>query len=219
LVLLPPFNPVQAQTNLGQDYLCQWNADLHFFQYYHWRWSELPLKVYIPALPSKLKPKNKENYPALVKQAFLNWSAQFPALKFEWVNQAQKAQILVQWQEKYPESETAWGKAALPQPFLAKQSQPRIQHQSTLQLAIKASERSVMNPASVYFTQEEILAVSTHAIGHALGLMHSGNPDDLMYHAFYARFDGSWKISPADLASLERLFNLPEDLEISPCNG
>jgi predicted Zn-dependent protease len=213
-----PIAKAQAYKALGQDYLCYQKQDLYFYKYNRWYADEFPLKVYIPPVPQAYGAKNQAMYIPLVQEAFLNWSKAFPFLRFQWVNNPKLAQIKVQWQEKYPESENTWGKAAYPSPYMHPKKH-KIQHTSTLYLAIKAQNGTALAPGEALFSAEELQAIATHEVGHALGLGHSGYADDLMYHAMYARFDGTWQISPRDLASVQRLYDLPEDLEISPCNG
>lgn len=203
----------------GDDYLCTWKADLKFFKYYHWYAYEFPLRVYIPPIPPFFAVSHPERYLQQVQQAFLNWSAVLPLLRFVWVQDPRQAQIQVQWQEKFPESESTWGRAALPTPYLSKEKKPRIRHKSTLFLALKAQNGTGFMPGETQFSPEEFLAIATHEAGHALGLLHSNAPDDLMYHALFAHFDGKWEISQRDKASIIRLYSLPEELEISPCNG
>jgi predicted Zn-dependent protease len=203
----------------GEDYLCQWKGDLQFYRYYHWYRHEFPLKVYIPPVPEQWVSSHENNYPQLVQEAFLNWAEVYPELTFNWTQKPAEAQIQIVWQEHFPESEKTWGRAALPTPFIRKGAPARINHKSTLFLALKAQPGSALTPGKVLFSGAEFLAIATHEAGHALGLMHSNNPDDIMYHAIYARFDGQWRISPADAASVQRLYSLPENLEMSPCNG
>lgn len=213
------FSVQPSQAAPSDDYLCAWKVDLKFFKYYHWYAYEFPLRVYIPPVPESLGAANPELYPRLVQQAFMNWNTVLPLLKFVWIQEPRKAQIQVQWQEKFPESETTWGRATLPIPYLSKEHKPRIRHKSVLYLALKAQDGTGLMPGEAQFSADEFLAIATHEAGHALGLLHSNIPDDLMYHAMFAHFDGKREISQRDRASIERLYSLPEKLEISPCNG
>jgi hypothetical protein len=57
---------------------------------------------------------------------------------------------------------------------------------------------------------DRVAAVAAHEMGHALGLGHSGDPDDLMFPS--ARRGPS--LSPRDVAAVDRLYDLPNGAEV-----
>ena len=53
-----------------------------------------------------------------------------------------------------------------------------------------------------------VRAVASHEMGHALGLMHSDSPDDIMYFQL-AKDASKSRVSERDLATVEALYALP----------
>lgn len=209
--------PVFAYIPPGDHYLCDYPQDIKFYRYFRWTPEEFPIRVYIPQ--PQFKTDHPEMYVPLVQQAFLSWSSYLPAISFTWVASPEEAQIKVTWQEKFPDSESTWGQAMYPNPYF--DTQRKLKHKSEIQLALRAQEGTTLiagqNP---FFVKDELLAIATHEVGHSLGLPHSKNRDDLM-SAYIFRFsaESRWGITQRDIDTLKRLYSLPADLKISPCNG
>lgn len=207
-------SPAQAYTPPGDHYLCDFPAPLERYRYFRWYPEEFPLKVYVP--PVHIASPNPGLYLPLVQQAFMAWAQHFPALRFVFVNTPADAHIKVKWVEHFPESEGTWGQALFPQP-----QPPRYKtHRSEVHLALRAQQGSAIGTDSPFFSQEELMAIAVHEVGHALGLPHSKNPEDIMTpYIFRLTAQSQWRISSRDLNTLAYLYRLPRNLKIPPCNG
>lgn len=211
-LILPP---AMAQT--GQDYLCDQPMGVDFYQFFRWQAYEMPLKVYIPSPGRDLNVENPGMYVPIVKQAFQAWMQVEPKLQVTYVNDPAQAQIVVKWRSKF-EHESAWGKAMLPNPYQGRNG--KIYHRSVIHLAVRAQEGTGLTPGEPLFSAEELQAIAIHEAGHALGLPHSNNREDIMTgHIFRLTADYEWKVSPRDAATLRRIFAFPAQIEIPPCNG
>lgn len=216
LTVLPAPQAAQAQNQ--QHYLCDFPvSDPLRYQDFRWLPKELPVKVYIPPVP--FQTPNPNMYIPLVQQAFNSWTAVAPALRFSFVDDPNQAQIDVVWHEHFPENEGTWGQAYFPLPIYSRNKQRELLgHVSQLHLAIKAQPGSGMGTGAILFSHEELLAVSTHEVGHALGLPHSRNPDDLMSpYIFKFSATSKWGISQRDINTLYALYGLPKKLTKHPC--
>lgn len=206
--------PVQAYIPPDSHYLCDFPQNINVYKYQRWYPEELPIKVYIPPLRIQLP----HNYYALAQQAFLNWSARVPQFQFQWVNDPKAAQIQVDWEAHFPESESAWGKALFPMP--RRMEDGSIKHFSVVKLALKSQQGTGLTGESAFFSPSEFSAIATHEAGHALGLPHSKNREDLMT-PYLNRLTAShqWRITQQDVSTLLYLYSLPRDLKVPPCNG
>lgn len=206
--------PTQAYTPTDDHYLCDFPDGLARYRYFRWYPEEFPLKIYVPPVP--FEAPDPAAYVSLVQRAFMAWSQPFPALRFAFVNSPAEAQIKVKWVEHFPESEGIWGQALYPVP-----QPPRYQtHQSEVHLALRAQQGTAVGTGSPFFSQEELMAIAIHEVGHALGLPHSKNPEDIMTpYIFRLTAQSRWQISPRDLNTLAYLYRLPRNLKIPPCNG
>lgn len=210
MTLLPA--ETSAQSN---HYLCDFPfQELRNYQERRWLPSELPIKVYIPPVPYVTP--NPKIYIPLVQQAFLSWTKVAPALRFSFVDQPDQAQIKIDWKEHFPEDERAWGRANYPIPQYNR-SRQLTSHRSTIFLAIKAQPGTGMALRATLFSYDELLAVATHEVGHALGLTHSKNPNDIMSQYIYKYFaESKWAISQRDINTLYILYGLPKQLKAHP---
>lgn len=208
--------PAQAYIPQDDQYLCDFPESLKVYRYWRWFPEELPLKVYLPNPP--FKTEQPEMYQGLVQQAFLSWTAVAPAFRFQWVANPKDAQIKVVWFEHFPDSENMWGEASLPLPYLTAENQ--VRHKSEVHLAVQAQEGTGLTAGHPFFGHDELLAIAIHEVGHALGLPHSKSSDDIMsQYLFRLSAQNQWQITTRDAATLRRLYSLPRNLKISPCNG
>ena len=214
--LLSASQTVLAYTPPGDDYLCDEPMELKFYQYIRWQPYELPLKVYVPPIPYKMQQPGM--YMQVLHQAFGSWTQVIPQFNFQFVDSPAKAQIQIKWVEHFPESEAMWGETMLPTPYF--DAQNKLRHRSEIRLALRAQKGTGLGTDSPFFSAEELSAIATHEIGHALGLLHSDNPDDIMTsYLFRLTSQSKWAITPRDAATLRRLYTLPARVEIPPCNG
>lgn len=210
--LLPAPTPAQSS-----HYLCDF-PESNPLRYQDFRWlpNELPIKVYLPPVP--YASSNPGMYIPLVQRAFNSWTEVAPALRFSFVDDPKQARIRVIWHEHFPENEGQWGWAYFPLPVYNRQREV-TGHSSQLNLAIKAQPGTGMGIGAILFSYDELLAITTHEVGHALGLPHSGNEDDLMSpYIFKFSADSKWGISQRDVNTLYALYGLPKKLKVHPCS-
>ncbi len=207
-----------AYSPIDDHYLCDYPQDIQHYRYYRWAPEELPISVYISALPAIASSNPQANYRLWAQQAFAIWSQKVPEIKFAFVDQPQLAKITVKWVEHFPESESVWGKSIYPKPSKVAGG---VAHHSEVHLALKAQRGTTLVPGQEpWFSQDELAAIAAHEVGHALGLPHSKDPDDLMTpYLFRLTANSHWGVSQRDQNTLKRLYHLPLDLKISPCNG
>lgn len=208
--------PVRAYIPMDDHYLCDFPQPLNVYRYFRWYPQELPLRVYIPE--PDFGQNQQLSYRQLVASAFMRWQEKVPTFKFVMVPQPEAADIRVIWHEHFPESESAWGKAMFPTPYRTPEG---IRHRSQIHLAVRPQAGTgLTSDSQSLFNADELLAIATHEVGHALGLPHSRNRDDIMSsHIYRLVASYQWEITPRDVATLVRLYTLPWELEIPPCNG
>lgn len=211
LVLIGAVLPARA----ADDYLCDFKKPLKFYQYLHWQPYEFPINVYISDIPTKLTVDDRGMYKEVVEEAFERWSSESSMLEFNFVSNPRKANIRVTWRN-YFESESRWGEALYPRPF---QRGKKLYHESEIHLALRAQPGTAsFSNKAVLFSRDELLALATHEVGHAIGLPHSKNPDDIMSpRIFRLSTANDWSITSRDIATLERLYSITLKTKKSPC--
>lgn len=205
--------PVMA---LSEDYMCAGGHTKNSLQMVRWLPEEFPITVYIP--PVQFKDTNSETYASWVRASFAAWTQHLPGLRFKYVNRPEEASMRIQWHEAFAQEDPAWGKATLPQAYIDPKTR-KIRHQSTLFLATKAQIGTGFSSTKpIPFSQQEFVAITTHEVGHALGLLHSDSEGDLMYPAIM-RFTAAsqWGLSQRDILTLKRIYALPRQIKQNPC--
>ncbi len=200
----------------GDHYLCDFPERMERYRYLRWYPEEFPLKIYVPFVPPAFGVENPGMYGAIVQRAFGAWSQRLPGLRFSYTNNPQDAHIRIKWVNYFPESEGTWGQALLPVP----QRPDYKTHKSEVHLAVRAQKGSGMGPGAPLFSYDELMSIAVHEVGHALGLPHSRDPEDIMTpYVFRLTANSQWKITQRDLNTLIYLYRLPRNLKTPPCNG
>jgi hypothetical protein len=152
------------------------------------RWSdhvERPLTVWIDS--SETISGAQAAFPAAVRQAFAQWGATGIPLRFAFVASPKGADVRVRWTDhlEHKTGSTTW----------------RTDHNGWLSggditLATHISDGEVLDARGMR-------AIALHEVGHALGMAHSTNPQDIM--APLVHVDG---LSSADRSTIKLLYSL-----------
>jgi len=190
------------------DYLCS-NVNptiLTNGRFLRWAKDDFPIKVYIP-LPPKEITNEGNKYIKLVEKGMRKWSEQYPDIVFEFASAADEANITIKWHD-YFKDQKVWGYAYLPN-----YNSKKDKRETSINLAIRAQPgTATFSNEAVKFGDDELMAIITHETGHALGLGHSPDKEDIMTVSFHSVFpEFQWKITKRDLETLKKLYSLPDD--------
>jgi hypothetical protein len=153
------------------------------------------LRVFLEESPDL--PGWRSELPGIVRRAMSAWQEVYPELRFETILTRDRVDIDVRWIERFDIERTG-------QTDLQFLSTGDVQH-ATVLLALQNHEEQALSA-------EGLLVVAMHEFGHALGLPHSTNPNDVMYPETRTS-----RISPRDRATLVLLYALaPGSLRIEP---
>ena len=149
-----------------------------------YRWKSFPVTVYIESHPKK----------ATVKQAFSTWQSLTRIAKFQYVN-TENADIVVKFVATPDREKTSR------EPHLAGYTNyswngPYLNHATITIL-------STVPGSTVQASDKYVYMVALHEIGHALGLPHSKNSNDVMYYLYSTQL----LISPNDVNAFKALYS------------
>lgn len=197
---------IELTDDPDNNYLCNPKESSKFMR---WEKEDLPLKVYIPKLPEKLKEGASVDYVSASKKAFNRWAEVAPEIiTIQYVSSPDKANIFLQWNEYFKDS--AWGVSTYP--HYDEKLKKRV---STIFLSTKAQPGSALfSVDAVNFGEDEFIKIAIHEFGHTLGLNHSYDQFkniDIMQPVFNLfKID----ISDRDLNTLKKLYSFSPNAKV-----
>lgn len=212
--------PLAAKEPPLPHYLCAEKRSLRTLLLERWAPHEFPIKVHLPEPPAHLVPVPAIQYRA-VQEAFRRWQQAWPRLQIQYVSSPAKDGMRFNWSTHiYRDKAGRWGEAYLPQVFFTPERQ--VRHWSEINLALRAHPGSAFRTSEpVLLSEREMRDLAIHEIGHALGLPHSDDGNDVMgggNHFLITELDGR-NISRRDVATLELLYSMPYSQKQHPCTG
>jgi hypothetical protein len=200
-------------------YLCAEKRAFKKILLERWGPHEFPLKIYLPT-PTGLSPTPIMHRQA-VEAAFLAWQKAWPSLSYQYVSAPVKNGIQIIWHSHVPHDQSlVWGSAYLPVYYWTKGKQ--VRHWSKINLAVKAHPGSgIHRDQTMDLSYEEMRDLAIHEIGHALGLPHSDDGNDVMgggNHFLHTALNMR-NISPRDIYTLNLIYSFAYSAKIHPCPG
>ena len=145
-------------------------------------WKEFPLNVYIEYNPKK----------PVVKKAFWAWQSLTKIPKFNYVDNEKDADIVVKFDRvtinngngTHTAGYTRWS-----------ESGGYMNYAEITLMSVRPNTNMLISDKDAYI-------VALHEVGHALGLPHTNNPQDVMFYLY----SGQPLITTNDLNALRRLY-------------
>lgn len=173
---------------------------------------QMPLKVFVPSIwKSKIvwtadstgKAQVKKtgiDHTKLVERAFSEWSeASQRAITFTFIGTGDNADIECQWTDD---------KAKLQHSFAAGETHSEVGAKGQRKEIVYILVSPKSDRQSPSEQEEEFYTTALHEIGHALGLSHSTNPQDIMYFSSSSSTPSNC-LAPGDISRIRNLYRKP----------
>ncbi len=201
-------------------YLCDEQRPLKEILLKRWAPYEFPLKIYLPVPPPGLS-SNPIMHRRAVEMALLSWQRVWPRLSYTFVDKPVKNGVEFLWFNHVKHGQgNVWGSAYLPNYY--RTPQKKVLHWSKVNLATRAHRGSALYRNQVIeLSFREMRDLAIHEIGHALGLPHSKDGNDVMGggNQFLVTQLNMRNISRRDVTTLNLIYNLPYSARQHPCPG